>query len=701
MTRDVRRSNRLAAEKSPYLQQHSNNPVDWYPWGEEAFEEAHRQNKPVFLSIGYSTCHWCHVMAHESFEDSEVAERLNQVFISVKVDREERPDIDKVYMQVAQMMTGRGGWPLTLVLTPDKEPFFAGTYLPKHSQGGMLGLIELTERVRELWQSDRDNIQEVVTRVKDALAAQQRHDALPSEPDIEVLNAAFDGYVARFDDKHGGFGTAPKFPSPHNLMLLLRHWKRTGNDFALYMVDKTLREMRRGGVYDHLGGGFHRYATDALWRVPHFEKMLYDQAMMALACLEAYQATGTPLFASVVRETLDFVLRELQDREGGFLSAIDADSEGQEGKFYVWSADEIRASLSDDEYRVIVTAFNVRESGNFEDEASGSPTGLNILYQTYSDEVNAKLVGLPVDQFTQLLTSAKKKLFEMRSRRTAPHVDDKVLTDWNGLMIAAMARAGAILNEREYVQSAERAADFIITRMSNGDRLLHRYRDGECAVEAFLDDYAFLILGLIELYQSTFEVKYLEQATRLSKLTVSLFWDSEGGGFFFSPASSESMLTRPKDAYDGAIPSGNSMMVLNSIRLGRLLGDESMEQTARNTLNAFADEIANMPMSHSMMLVAIDYLRGPSHEVIVAGAPDDVVTVRMIAEIRRRYLPSVMLILVGTEQQRDSITRLAPYVRFYGPINGRTTAYVCIDRTCQLPTDDVTQMLHQLGVHHL
>ncbi|MFO7783682.1 MAG: thioredoxin domain-containing protein, partial [Desulfatiglandales bacterium] len=503
-----RRANSLIHEKSPYLLQHAHNPVDWYGWGEEAFEKARQENKPIFLSIGYSTCHWCHVMEKESFEDPEVAKLLNDVFVSIKVDREERPDLDHVYMTVCRMATGGGGWPLTIIMTPDKKPFFAATYIPKTSRYGRAGMMELIPRVEQVWKTRQQEVLESAAGMTQAL----HH--LETTPTVKELNQhtlekAFQDLSKRFDRTHGGFSSSPKFPTPHNLSFLLRYWKRTGNTEALHMVEKTLQELRWGGIFDQIGYGFHRYSTDKEWLVPHFEKMLYDQAMLALAYLETYQATGNALYRDVAREVFAYVLRDMRSPEGGFYSAEDADSEGVEGKFYLWTEEELREILSKQEADLLIQAFNVEERGNFTEEATGELTGANILYPGKD----------PAGMGAEL---SRKKLFEARKKRVHPYKDDKILTDWNGLMIAALARGARVLGEEQYALAAIDAARFVLDRMRTPEgRLLHRYREGDAAITANTDDYAFFIWGLLELYQATFDATHLQTALSLSEDLIS------------------------------------------------------------------------------------------------------------------------------------------------------------------------------------
>ncbi len=508
--------NHLSDEKSPYLLQHATNPVNWYPWSEEAFSKAQRENKPIFLSIGYSTCHWCHVMAHESFEDEDVAEQLNNTFVCIKVDREERPDIDSIYMTACTMLTGSGGWPLTIIMTPDKKPFFAGTYFPKRTQPGRIGMLELPDRINQIWVNRQQEVADSAASIVEALqrnVADTSGEILPKE----ILRKAYDHFSTLYDQKFGGFGKAPKFPSPHNLIFLLRYWKRTGNSHALTMVEKTLTAMRLGGMYDHIGFGFHRYSTDQQWLLPHFEKMLYDQAMLALAYIETYQATGNIFYKSTIKEIFSYIKREMTDSAGGIYSAEDADSEGEEGKFYVWTEEELRALLLPDDADMACKIFNAATEGNFAEEASGRKTGVNILYLHNNISEIADVLDIPSVDLQNRLENIRKALFKAREQRIHPHKDDKILTDWNGLMIAALAKGSVVLADTTYLDAARKAADFLLKTMSTGEgRLLHRFREGETSIHGMLDDYSFFVWGLIELYEAGFETRYLREALKLS-----------------------------------------------------------------------------------------------------------------------------------------------------------------------------------------
>jgi len=679
--------NKLITEKSPYLQQHAKNPVNWYPWGDEAFDKASSEDKPIFLSIGYSTCHWCHVMAHESFEDSYVGKLMNETFVSIKVDREERPDIDKIYMAVCQLMTGSGGWPLTIVMTPDKKPFFAGTYFPKESRFGRIGIIDLIKRIDSLWKNERKQLLESSEKI--IFALQDVNTESPgSSLTKRVLNSAYSQLSARFDKKNGGFGAAPKFPTPHNLLFLLRYWKRTGDENALSMVEKTLKQMRMGGIYDQIGFGFHRYSTDSDWLVPHFEKMLYDQSLLTLAYLEAYQTTNKKEYANTAKEIMTYVLRDMMSSEGAFYSAEDADSEGEEGKFYVWSKTEIEEILGADNSERFSKLYNVDVNGNFLDEATRKKTEKNIIH------LKSNLPDMPSIDIKLL----RNKLFEAREKRIRPHKDDKILTDWNGLMIAAFAKAGYILNDPKYIQVAKKAVDFILNKMINSDgRLLHRYRKGGADILAFIDDYAFLVWGLINLYEASFETQYLEKAIELTEEQIKLFWDSSIGAFFFTAEDAESLLTRQKETYDGAIPSGNSVAMLNLLRLAQLTGNDEYEKKADHLGRVFAESVRANPVAHSLMMVAVDYAVGPTYSLVIAGDSGKEDTILMLNEVRKQFLPNKSLIFRPTEELNPEIDKYSNFVQFFDKYEEKATAFVCINKTCKAPTNDIKQAIKYLN----
>ena len=657
------KTNSLINEKSPYLLQHAYNPVNWYPWGDEAFELAKKENKPIFLSIGYSTCHWCHVMEHESFEDPEVAKLLNEYFISIKVDREERPDIDSIYMTVCQMMTGSGGWPLTIMMTPDKKPFFAGTYFPKESRYERVGMLDLLLRINDFWKSRNAEVLNSASEITDLLNKISISTS-GNELSENDLKSAFEQFNFRFDKEHGGFGERPKFPTPHNLLFLLRYWKGTGSSIALEMVEKTLQEMRLGGIFDHLGFGFHRYSTDERWLVPHFEKMLYDQAMLAMAYTETYQATKKEEYKKTASEIFEYVLRDMtSQQEGGFYSAEDADSEGHEGKFYIWQEEEIKNILSKDEAKFVIKRFNLEKDGE------------NILYLKH-----------PLSEAEEkLFKSIREKLFNERKKRIHPHKDDKILTDWNGLMIAALAKGSQIveIESPKYIEVCNSALDFIQKNMLKNGRLLHRYRDGEAKVNAYLDDYAFLIWGLIELFEATFENKYLDLALSLNEDLIKHFWDEKDGGFYFTDSENKDVLLRKKEIYDGAIPSGNSVAMLNLLRLSHITSDEKLKDYAIKLEKAFSNSIKETPSAYTQLLCALDFKLSVPCEIVISGNPNSDDTRSMLDTVRKQFLPNKVLLL--NIKNKD-----------FPMLENKATAYVCSNFSCKEPTNDVNKMLKYL-----
>ncbi len=688
--------NRLQYEKSPYLLQHAENPVNWYPWCDEAFEAAGEEDKPIFLSIGYSTCHWCHVMAHESFEDPETAELLNDTFINIKVDREERPDIDGIYMNVCQMMTGGGGWPLTIIMTPDKKPFFSGTYFPKESRYGRIGLKDLTRKAGSLWKNSRKEVDNASGEILEIL--KKSNSQTPGkEIDESILKSAFLQLKERFDSRHAGFGNAPKFPTPHNLLFLLRFMKRTGNKQALEMVEKTLKAMRNGGIFDHIGYGFHRYSTDRTWTLPHFEKMLYDQAMLAMAYTEAYQATGKKEYRTTAEEIFEYTLRDLTSPEGGFYSAEDADSEGVEGKFYLWKEEELREILGDENAEIFLNVYNVKNSGNFLDEIGSEMTGLNILFRTKPVEESAKEHSIPVTELESILKTAGQKLFEIREKRVHPHKDDKILTDWNGLMIAALSKASRAFGDPRYALAAVNAADFILSTLRKSDgRLLHRYRDGEAGIDAYSDDYAFFIWGLLELYEATFNIKYLQDALDLSQDMILHFHDKEKGGFYLSADDAENLLIRQKEIYDGAIPSGNSIAMLNLLKIARITGNSDYEKTAMGTGKSFYREVARNPIAYTMLMCSVEFAVRPSYEIVLVGNPESENTKQFLEVIYNEFLPD-KVVLFKTEGESEEIMKISGYTTDQKSIDNETTVYVCTNFSCKKPVTKVEELKELLG----
>ncbi len=676
-------TNRLANEKSPYLLQHAHNPVDWHAWGSEAFEKARAENKPIFLSIGYSTCHWCHVMERESFEKEDVAALLNRDYVSIKVDREERPDVDRIYMTFVQATTGSGGWPMSVWLTPDLKPFFGGTYYPPENRWGSPGFKSVLTQIATAWQNDREKIDEsardVVEQLKKSSAVEGR--AGGGRIDAALLDTGFSVFRRTFDTRLGGFGGAPKFPRPTVHNFLLRHYARTGNREALDMTLLTLREMAKGGMNDQLGGGFHRYSVDERWFVPHFEKMLYDQGQLATSYLEAFQITGDAQYADTARRILDYVMREMTDAGGAFYSAEDADSaadaahptEKGEGAFYIWTADEIRALLPNAD--AFLRRYGVRNGGNVEHDPHGEFTGRNILFEAEPVEGDFE--------------AARGILLQARAKRPRPHLDDKILTAWNGLMISAFALGGAVLNEPRYAEAARRAAGFIIDRMYSHDGgLLRRYRAGEAAIPAFLDDYALFVQALLDLYEAQFDPYHLQLAIDLTLQMRERFEDAEHGGFFSSPAGDESLVLRVKDDYDGAEPSGNSVALMDLLRLTQMTNRDDFRASAARTLVAFEQRLSLAPSALPQMMAACEFLLGHPRQIVVAGernAPD---TAALLQTIHSRFLPNRILLLIDSDETRARLAQAIPSIASMRPIEGRAAAYVCQDYTCQLPVSD-------------
>lgn len=682
-------TNRLAQEKSPYLLQHAHNPVDWYPWGEEAFTKARREDKPIFLSIGYSTCHWCHVMERESFESAELAEVLNRNFVPVKLDREERPDIDRVYMMFVQATTGSGGWPMSVWLTPELKPFFGGTYFPPDNRYGRPGFKALLEHIAQVWRDDKARILEsgddVIRQLSQISANDERAELL----DGSGVESCYLALRRSFDTRMGGFGQAPKFPRPVQFHFLHRYFKARGDEEAIQMSAMTLAEMYKGGMYDQLGGGFHRYSVDARWFVPHFEKMLYDQGQLVVSCVEALQITGDGLFEQIARETLDYVLRDMTDKRGGFYSAEDADSvidpanphEKGEGAFYIWAAREIEEALRNPEAQWFQYRFGCQPNGNVVEDVHGEFTGRNILYQAHTIEETAEHFGVTADQVAQAEKTARQKLMDRRATRVRPHLDDKILTAWNGLMISGFAKAAQALGDARYLEAAQRAAEFIEKEMYRYGMLLRRYRDGEAAIEGFLDDYAFYVQALLDLYEADFRRERLEFAARLTETMLAKFEDRQGGGFFSSAEGDASLVMRLKDDYDGAEPSGNSVAVMNLLRLAAMTGRADFREAAERTLRSFAGRMRKSAVAIPQMLSAyLFYAAKPKQIVLASGAGLEA----MLAEVRKRFLP-------------DAIVLLDPEQPPMPAINGQATAYVCEDFTCQLPVTDAAELAKLLG----
>ena len=677
-------TNHLAGEKSPYLLQHVHNPVDWYPWSDEAFAKAAREDKPIFLSIGYSTCHWCHVMERESFENEGIAKILNEHFVSIKVDREERPDVDRIYMLFVQASTGSGGWPMSVWLTPQRKPFFGGTYFPPDNRYGRPGFSFILERLAKAWKEDRPRIETSGDQVIEQLRQYGTLTAGEHLAGREVHDRAFQGFRRIFDARLGGFGNAPKFPRPSIHNFLVRFHAETGNQEALDMVLQTLREMVKGGMNDQIGGGFHRYSVDDHWFVPHFEKMLYDQAQLATSYVEAFQITRDEQYAAAARDIFTYILRDLTDPAGGFYSAEDADSAADpanlhdkgEGAFYIWTAAELRDALGIPSAAIFSHRYGVKEGGNVEEDPHGEFGGRNILYQAHTLEETAAEFTLPVDDIRAILAHGSAKLLLLRATRPRPLRDDKVLAGWNGMMISSFAKAAQVLNEPSYAAAARAAADFLRTHLWDDARqiLLRRHRDGESAIDAFLDDYAYCGLALLDLYETTFEAGDFAWAVTLAERAIAQFADTEHGGFFST--STENILLRLKDDYDGAEPSGNSGMVMLLLRLARMTGRDDFAAHADQALKAFASRLEEAGTGVPQMLVAHSFATGKPREIILSGPSDDA----MLAAIRRHFLPNAVVL------RAEDCTHPMP------AMDNRPTAYVCENFTCQLPVTSAADL---------
>ncbi|SEQ72248.1 thioredoxin domain-containing protein [Piscibacillus halophilus] len=678
--------NRLQYEKSPYLLQHKDNPVDWYPWGEEAFKKAKNENKPIFLSIGYSTCHWCHVMAHESFEDEDVAEVINSKFIAIKVDREERPDIDAVYMKVCQRMNGHGGWPLSIFMTPDQVPFYAGTYFPKESKYGYPGIKQVLGYLSDTYHNDPQQIEDVTESVRKSLN-QVIFSKGEERISKEATDQAFHELSKTFDTRYGGFEGAPKFPSPHNLMFLMRYYQQTGKTLAREMVEKTLQSMARGGLYDHIGFGFTRYSTDEEWLVPHFEKMLYDQALLLITYTEAYQLTGNEYYKNISEQVIEFVQREMTSSDGAFYSAIDADSEGKEGLYYIWGRREIYEVLSNDLGNLYTKAYNITTEGNFH--------GKNIpnLIDTNLEEV-AKEFNLTIEQLEEKLDQARLKLLETREKRVYPHLDDKVLTSWNAMMIAALAKAGQVYQNEEYVNMARKAVNFIENQLIENNRLMARYRDGEVKFKGYLDDYAYLAWAYLELYDAEFQVMDLRRAKELADQMYHLFWDSEHGGFYFNGEDSERLISNDKDIHDGATPSGNSVATNVMARLSSLTGEPQYSDIVEDQYRVFYPALSRIPQGSTYYLISLMLTEYPSKEIVVISRDGDPDWDRLKHFKSSHYLPNTTWLKTDDDGE---LAEVAPFVESYNSINDQTTVYICEHFTCQQPTTIVDEVIEQLS----
>ena len=678
-------ANRLANETSPYLLQHKDNPVDWYPWGDEAFAKARAEDKPVFLSIGYSACHWCHVMEHESFENEEIAALMNKLFVNIKVDREERPDVDSIYMAAVQAMTGRGGWPMSVFLTPDGKPFYAGTYFPPEDRGGMPAFPRVLESIADAYHNRKEEVlgttQQIVQYLREQSAARSALEPLTRD----LLGDAYRALSPSFDWEQGGIGRAPKFPSPMTYEFLLRYWHESRDPPPLRMVELTLQKMARGGMYDQLGGGFHRYSTDERWLVPHFEKMLYDNAQLASLYLHAYQATGNADYRRVAEETLAYMEREMHDPAGGFYSAQDADSEGEEGKFFVWTKLEIDLALGPELGRVARAHYGVTEAGNFE--------GKNILWRPRDDKEVARELDIPVEELRRSIAQAREKLLAERSKRIAPARDDKVLTSWNALAMRAYAEAGAALDSSHYIDVARRNAEFLFESLVNDEgRLLRTWKDGRAKLKAYLEDYAFLIDALLALYEATFEQRWLEEAERLATSMIDLFWDEPQGVFFDTGRDHEQLVVRPRDIFDNATPCGGSAAALALLRLAAFTGNVDFHRRAVSSLRSVREFLARMPAGFANWLCALDFYLSTPKEIVVIGSRDDAATRSLLDVAYRRYLPN--RVIAGADSPVPD--GVSPLLHDRSLVDGRPTAYVCEHYACRQPVTEPAALAEQL-----
>ncbi|MCY4403954.1 MAG: thioredoxin domain-containing protein [Candidatus Poribacteria bacterium] len=686
MPDDSKHTNRLIQETSPYLLQHAHNPVDWYPWGEEALELAKREQKPILLSIGYSACHWCHVMERESFENEEIAAIMNELFVNIKVDREERPDLDEIYMNAVQAMTRQGGWPMTVFLTPDLKPFYGGTYYPPEDRYGRPGFPKVMHAVAEAFNEKNEQVLEQADQITTQLS-QMSNLVDPHEHELteELMSKACQHYRSQFDSQYGGFGNAPKFPPSMGLPFLLRYWHHSGNANALEMVETTLQRMARGGIYDQLGGGFHRYSTDERWLVPHFEKMLYDNAQLVVAYFEAYQATQNTFYSDVGTETLDYVLREMYDAEnGGFYSTQDADSEGVEGKFFVWETYDVEDIVGEKNAEIFCEYYDITPRGNFEGE--------NILHVQTPPDIFARKLGMDIDELEALLADGRQKLFEEREKRIKPGLDDKILTSWNGIMIRGMAMGYQLTGKPEYLTACEKSAEFVLTTLSQDNGLLLRtYRAGKSHLNAYLEDYSYFIAGLIALYEASFEPRWLTEAERLTHLMIDQFGDEEGNGFFFTGKAHETLIVQSKSAYDGATPSGASMAIHSLLRLSKHLDNSGFYDKAVETLKLYFHQMDVMPSGSGQLLCELAFLLSTPKEIAIIGEKEDTKTEGMLSALHRMYLPNK---IVAFTDSTEGTT--LPLLANKSQIDKSTTAYICEDYVCQTPTTDVDTFLEML-----
>ena len=680
MAKEPKHTNALVHETSPYLLQHAHNPVDWFPWSEEALSKAQQEDKPILLSIGYSACHWCHVMEHESFENEDTAAIMNQHFVSIKVDREERPDLDSIYMSAVQMMTGQGGWPMTVFLSPDRVPFYGGTYFPPEDRHGMPGFPRLLLGIAQTYKEKRDEISRNASKIVQELQKSNRFDSTDDDPSTQALDIAVQRLLSSYDSQHGGFGRAPKFPPSMALSFLLRSHHRTPRKEILEPVEQTLKQMACGGLYDQLGGGFHRYSVDAVWLVPHFEKMLYDNALLSRIYLDAFLVTGENFYRRVAEETLDYVVREMTSPEGGFYSAQDADSEGEEGKFFVWTPDQIGAVLGETDSRLLCQYFDVTPEGNFE--------GKNILHVPRQADLVAKLNKMDEHSAVSVIERGKQLLFEAREARIKPARDEKVLTAWNGLMLRSFAEAANVLDRPDYRKVARDNAEFLLSKLRQKDRLLRTYRDGEAKLSAYLEDHAFLMEALLSLYEATFESKWIDEAEELARTMVSKFRDEQNKGFYFTASDHEPLISRPKEFFDNAIPSGNSVACSAMLRLSRLTMNDRWRDYVRPVLQIMLAPMTEHPSAFSHLLCALDFYLAAPREIAVIGNPEDPRTRTMLREVQSRYLPNTVIAC--------GIASSTALLKNREQVGEDPTVYLCENYTCKSPITDLAELKSHL-----
>ena len=667
-------TNRLIHETSPYLLQHAHNPVDWYAWGDEAFEKAKAEDQPILLSIGYSACHWCHVMERESFENEAIARLMNELFVNIKVDREERPDLDEIYMSAVQMLTGRGGWPMTIFLTPDRQPFYGGTYFPPEDRGGMPGFPRILMGVNQAYRERPQDVEKSVTQIVDALRRMSETTATEKTFSQAIIAESAAKVAEAYDGDNGGLGKAPKFPNAGVYELFLRHYHHSKSSRFLEMVTHTLSKMACGGIYDHLGGGFHRYSVDAKWVVPHFEKMLYDNAQLVRVYSHAFKITGAPLFKSVVEETVGYLLREMFHSEGGFYSTQDADSEGEEGKFFVWTEAEVMGILGEDAGAIFCRVYDVSDVGNFEDK--------NILHPILTLEQAGKYFRKDRSEIAQLIAAAKQKLFGEREKRVKPFRDEKIITAWNGLVLSGLAEAIKIAPQPSYIDAAKLTIEFIFSRLFRDGFLLHTYKDGQAKLLGFLDDYAFVAIGLLDIYESLFDRSALERAIALSEIMLREFWDEKEGGFFYTGVSHEKLISRAKPIFDASIPSGNAMATQLLLRLHHITGDPRYFQYAEKVLRAYYEAMENQPYGFAHLLCALDFYLEKPKEVVVVGERGDPGIEELLSRLHSVYQPNMALQLVSA---RELLETQSPLLRGKAAVNGKPTVYVCQNFTCSAP----------------